>query len=208
MYVDNRQERFYNNAMTNKEIRKNEILKNSIELIHLNGYNGTSVKDITDAASIPKGSFYNYFRDKEEYAVEALNYYFNETQGDQIALLEDPTMAPLARIEAFFTGGMKALEEKGYKYGCLAGNMSEEMADVNPVIGEAAADFHERIKAKIYQNLVEAKDVGALTWTMPLDTLASFILSSWQGAMLRMKTNNNRQVLDDFYSILVGVLLK
>ena len=62
--------------MDKKQVKKNEILKKSIEVMYLKGYNGTSVQDITDAAGIPKGSFYNYFKNKEHYAVDALRYYF------------------------------------------------------------------------------------------------------------------------------------
>ena len=61
--------------MKNKKMRKDEIIKASIDLMYLKGYNGTSVKDITDAAGIPKGSFYNYFEDKEQYAIDALHHY-------------------------------------------------------------------------------------------------------------------------------------
>lgn len=38
-----------------KEDRKAEILINSYQIIFLNGYHGTGVKEITDAAGIPKG---------------------------------------------------------------------------------------------------------------------------------------------------------
>ena len=206
--LDNLDDRSYNNVMKNKETRKNEILKNSITLMHLNGYNGTSVKNITDAAGIPKGSFYNYFGDKEQYAVEALHYYFDEIQKEQIAFFDNQSLEPIERIKTFYKVAIVKLEEKGYKYGCLAGNMSEEMADVNPIIAEATADFHQKIYLKIYKNLAEAKKNDTLKGDIPLETLASFIISSWQGAMLRMKTTNNRQVLDEFYMMLTSVLLK
>lgn len=86
--------------------------------------------------------------------------------------------------------------------------MSEDMVDVNPTIAVVTADFHDKILAKVHSNLLQASEDGALTTSMALDTLASFIISSWQGAMLRMKTSNQRQVLEDFYSILEDVLLK
>ena len=52
--------------MDKREEKKNRIINSSIHLMYLKGYNGTSIKDITDAAKIPKGSFYNYFKDKEK----------------------------------------------------------------------------------------------------------------------------------------------
>lgn len=194
--------------MTNKMIKKNEILKNSIELMYSKGYNGTSVKDITDAAGIPKGSFYTYFTDKENYAVDALNYYAKEMQSDQLKCLSNPELQAIERITTFFENSIAVLESKGYRYGCLIGNLCEEMADHSQLIAKATSDIHKKIVEMIHKNLIEANEAGLLNERVPLDVLASFILSSWQGAMLRMKSTKEGQVLEEFYSVLVNVLLK
>ncbi len=39
-------------------------------------YNATSVNDIVKAADVPKGSFYFYFKSKEDFVVKALEKYF------------------------------------------------------------------------------------------------------------------------------------
>ncbi len=68
--------------MDKRTEKKNRIISDSIDLMYLKGYNATSVKDITDAAGIPKGSFYNYFEGKEQYAIEALKYYSDNNNND------------------------------------------------------------------------------------------------------------------------------
>jgi TetR/AcrR family transcriptional regulator, transcriptional repressor for nem operon len=45
--------------------------------MHATGFNGTGVKEITDRAGVPKGSFYAYFPGKEEFAAEALTHYLS-----------------------------------------------------------------------------------------------------------------------------------
>ena len=52
--------------------KKDHILQAGMEVMKTHGYNGTSVKDIVDAARVPNGSFYNYFESKEAFAIEAL----------------------------------------------------------------------------------------------------------------------------------------
>ena len=37
------------------------LLEAGERLIHERGYNGAGVKEIVDAAGVPKGSFYGYF---------------------------------------------------------------------------------------------------------------------------------------------------
>lgn len=194
--------------MKNKENRKNQIINDSIELMYLKGYNGTSVKDITVAAGIPKGSFYNYFADKEQYAVDAIDYYYTEMGKERFALLEDKNLKPLDRIKEFYKQEIGQLEEKGLKFGCFAGNLTEEMGDVSKPIAKATAKFHNQIVEKIHKNLMEATKDGELEKHKDLNVLASFIVSSWQGSVLRMKVANDRSVLDEFYIILNEYLLK
>ena len=40
------------------------------------GFNGSSVQDITEAAGVPKGSFYNYFDSKEALGAAVIDYYW------------------------------------------------------------------------------------------------------------------------------------
>ena len=46
--------------------KKKDILGRGLELILKKGYYGTGIQEIADSAGIPKGSFYNYFKSKEE----------------------------------------------------------------------------------------------------------------------------------------------
>lgn len=48
-----------------KETKEN-IVNATLKLFSEKGYDGTSIKDITDLAGIPKSLFYHYFKSKEE----------------------------------------------------------------------------------------------------------------------------------------------
>ena len=52
-----------------------KLLETGIQLFAKNGYNGTGIKEIVEAVGIPKGSFYNYFKSKEEFTVEIIGFY-------------------------------------------------------------------------------------------------------------------------------------
>jgi TetR/AcrR family transcriptional repressor of nem operon len=45
---------------------REEILTAGLATLHGRGFNATSVQDITEAAGVPKGSFYNHFASKED----------------------------------------------------------------------------------------------------------------------------------------------
>ena len=55
-----------------KKQKKRKILEKAFELLRKNGYADTKVEDITKALGISKGSFYTYFKTKEELLCELL----------------------------------------------------------------------------------------------------------------------------------------
>ena len=55
-----------------KKQKKRKILEKAFELFRKNGYKDTKVEDITRKLGISKGSFYTYFKTKEELLYELL----------------------------------------------------------------------------------------------------------------------------------------
>lgn len=55
-----------------KKQKKRKILEKAFELFRKNGYTDTKVEDITRKLGISKGSFYTYFKTKEELLCEVL----------------------------------------------------------------------------------------------------------------------------------------
>jgi TetR/AcrR family transcriptional regulator, transcriptional repressor for nem operon len=54
---------------------RNAILEAGMKLFNERGFSACSVQDITDAADVPKGSFYNHFKSKEALAAELVTEY-------------------------------------------------------------------------------------------------------------------------------------
>ena len=70
--------------------------------MYLKGYKATGIKDIVDAAGIPKGSIYNYFESKENFTIQVLHYYANHWNTVMGETLKDKSLPPLQRIEKFY----------------------------------------------------------------------------------------------------------
>ena len=58
-----------------KQINRENLLNQGVGLLMQQGYHGTGLKEILDAVQIPKGSFYNYFGSKENFAAEIIEHY-------------------------------------------------------------------------------------------------------------------------------------
>lgn len=207
--LDNYDEWSYNLIMDKKTLKKQEIIQKSIHVMFENGYNGTGVKDLTDAAGIPKGSLYNYFANKEDYAKEALFYYYQVMSKPQFDCLVDEKQLPLERIKCFYTTMIKDFNDpSNCKLGCFVGNLTQEMGGVSETLREVTNGIHSEIVQKIRACLVEADANGDMIAGKDLDVLAEFIVSSWQGSLLRIKASNNKKIVDDFYTVLTEVLLR
>src|ERR1700677_2300703 len=107
--------------------KREEIVEAALDQFHTHGFNATGVKDITDAARVPKGSFYNHFESKEALADVALVRY---GESRRLAELGDRWAEPLARLRAHFEFLRSETERQyDYKRGCMFGNFGAEIAD-------------------------------------------------------------------------------
>jgi len=65
-----------NNSLSRKErerlFKKHEILNAAVKLFAENGFDGTKLDDIAEAAQFGKGTLYNYFKSKEDIYVEII----------------------------------------------------------------------------------------------------------------------------------------
>ena len=53
------------------------ILAEGARIIHENGYNNTGIQEILIAAGVPKGSFYFYFKSKEDFGLQLVDFYLD-----------------------------------------------------------------------------------------------------------------------------------
>ena len=98
------------------------IVEAALAQFHERGFNAAAVKDITDRAGVPKGSFYNHFESKEALAIVALQRY-GEGPGDWRISPTRP-WEPVARIRAHF----EFLRDEVVGYGNLRGCCSATSA--------------------------------------------------------------------------------
>jgi TetR/AcrR family transcriptional repressor of nem operon len=192
--------------MAQKTNVRERVLAAAFEALHKNGFNATGVQDITDAAKVPKGSFYNHFESKEALGVEVVGLYVAKGAGRRQALVAGPG-APLARLKAYF----KSLNQLGpasrFTRGCLLGNFSAELAsqshDIRQVLAAALADWTKDIAAV----LAEAQQAGEVSRDLPAGTLAAFLLNAWEGAVLRSRVDRSAAPLDAFMTIAFNKIL-
>jgi len=199
--------------MSTKNLKSDQksdfLLDKGIELLWSKGYNATSVNDIVKAAEIPKGSFYFYFSSKEDFAVKALEKYFNEMMSPTLEVLQNKTLSPKQRLHDFYDFRSTILKEQlNYKLGCMGCNLASEMAEHNESIRKMIAAKSELIKNYITDVIEEAQNIGELSMNIKAYDLAGFIEDAGKGAMTTMKEMQSAYPIDNFLNLVKNVLLK
>jgi TetR/AcrR family transcriptional repressor of nem operon len=173
-----------------RESVKEQIIAAAVETLHRKGFNGTSVQDITDAAKVPKGSFYNHFDSKEELAVEALDRYWQWVLAG-LRPLSDAATPPVDRLKRYF----RHLAERGrmreYRTGCMIGNLSAEMPEQSRLVRERLAVVLAAWSRAIESCVREAQTNGSMRRDLDARTVAAFLLNSFEGAILRSKVDRD-----------------
>ena len=188
--------------MLKRKIQRKDIVQAGYNLMYLKGYNGVSIRDITDAVEIPKGSFYNHFDGKENFALEVLEFYTDHFERQLNQRLSNREKSPLARLKEHFSELIRNFDIK-YKstLGCLAGNIGLEMADSSPVFQKATNRSLDRFVHSIENCIAEAQTLDQIDKGVSPRDLAVFVLNSWEGALLKMKTEKSIEPLKKFYTI-------
>ncbi|WP_303316436.1 TetR/AcrR family transcriptional regulator [Flavivirga abyssicola] len=183
------------------------LLEKGIEILWSKGYNGTSVNDIVKAADVPKGSFYFYFESKEDFAVKAINKYFDLHLAIAIEKLEDKSIAPKQKLLDFYQFRVDILKnEMNCQMGCMACNLASEMAEHNEKIRTAILVKEEKMLSLITNIFKEAQELGEIEKTIKADVIAAFIEDAGKGAMISMKEKQSAEPIDNFMIMVKNII--
>jgi TetR/AcrR family transcriptional repressor of nem operon len=182
---------------------RGRLLESALEEFHSRGFHNCSVEDITRAAGVPKGSFYNHFASKDALAIEALRQYQERSVW---RTLDDADDAPLVRLRRRFEALRDLFGARGYTRGCLIGNMGTELADLNPAVRAEVQASLDRRSAVAAGLLREAQDRGELGPSADPDVLGPFLVDAWEGVVLRAKVDKTPRALDGFFVVFDQIL--
>jgi len=180
-----------------KNATKQRLLESGLSKFKLQGYARTGIQEVLAAVGVPKGSFYHYFRSKEDFALQVIAL---EAQTDFDNLSEDlssEVATPLQRLRHHFEQiAASRKSSQDFTGGCILGNMGQETGDTNDTFA-SEIETHFTLRTEIIAAcLVQAQANGELSDRRDPHKLAEFIYTSWQGALMRMKTKRSTAPLE------------
>ncbi|MBC3760007.1 TetR family transcriptional regulator C-terminal domain-containing protein [Hyunsoonleella sp. SJ7] len=183
------------------------ILEKGTDLILKNGYHNIGLNKILKEANIPKGSFYYYFKSKEDFGLQIIKFYSEKSLVVLRSYLEDGTKNHKQRIISFFRDMQDIYIVKEYKEGCLLGNCSTELSDFSESFSISIAN-ELSVWEKCFENCIQEGQIeGNIKISESPKILSDLILTMWEGALLRMKSAKNVESIETFILYLEKYIL-
>jgi TetR/AcrR family transcriptional repressor of nem operon len=156
------------------------------------GYTATTVDEICETAGVSKGSFYHFFKTKQDIAVAALHKFFDEgmenlLSGDYVSY-EDPIERAFGMIDH-----TAAIAPENWRRGCLLACFANEMANTDTVLRTEVARLFKEAEKGIAEVLAPLADV---TGRSPED-LARQFTAVIQGAIVLSRAYGNPELIRD-----------
>jgi TetR/AcrR family transcriptional repressor of nem operon len=186
---------------------RDHLLDVGLRLFRERGFAATGVAEIAQAAGVPKGSFYNYFPSKEAFALEVLERYREAACQRVRASLSTPALSPLERVRRAFSDQEIDLAAEHWSGSCLAGRLAQELAGEHPCFREPLDRTFVCIATELAGVLREAQAAGELDPGEDVEGLAGFLVTAWQGTLMRAKSVGGDEPIRRFHELALGRLL-
>jgi len=186
------------------------LLEQGILLLQESGYNATGIQEIATSAQIPKGSFYNYFSSKEDFAAAVIRYYASKSLAEWLGFLKEAAANddPRQVLYSSFLAATEKYRCVTLKKGCLLGTLAAEISEVSEVCRFALQESISEFKTVLSEQLLLGQQTGAVRKDIEAQRLADFIWDSWQGSLLRMKVIKSVDPVQENLEIVFNNLLK
>ena len=156
---------------------RQKLIDTAEDLLKANGFNALCVEDITNAAGVAKGTFYVYFKHKEDIVSEICRGYFKEIE-TQINKMSGSDL--IEKLSLYFDNFMKAVELYGI-------NICREWvrASIDPNNAPDNTDMSKwqydvDMLKNILNNAIKNKELKKDT---PVELLTHLIISELYGMM-------------------------
>lgn len=186
---------------------RNRIIEAGAEIIHLHGFQGTGLKAILDAASVPKGSFYHYFKSKEDFGIAVIEYYEELGRNIILPILQDTSLTTIERFLKMFTRFREINEQHHCARGCLLANLSQEMAALSEPIRIRLNESYKRTIEAFANVIREGQEKDEIRADISAEDAATFIHFSRNGAMVNMKVSGSVEPLIIFERMIMRYIL-
>ncbi len=184
---------------------KAELINSGVEHFTQFGFASSGLDQILKKVSVPKGSFYYYFANKEIFGLAVISHYDGYFCRKLDSHLKNDQLMPQQRLISFVDDAKAGIEKYKFNRGCLIGNLEQEIAVLPDSHRDKLVMVMQGWQSKISEHLnVLCPDVTQ----QECQSLAEFFWIGWEGAVSRCKLVQSTQPIDLFINHFLQLLKK
>ncbi len=191
---------------TKETSTKEQILDVASRLIHVRGFNKTSVDEILKESGVGKGNFYYYFKSKDELGFAILDRSIERITREIIEKCFTDGKDPWQQLLDFFDCQVERIRRQGCTGGCPLGNLAVEMSDIHEEFRRRLNKAFDRLRSRIEDTLTQARTQGMLRNDADIPRLAHFLVAAFEGALMMGKLHKDIGIIAGVVEELKGHL--
>ncbi|HEY7654144.1 MAG TPA: TetR family transcriptional regulator C-terminal domain-containing protein [Methylomirabilota bacterium] len=176
---------------------RDQILNAAARLIHVQGYQCTTLDDVLRESGVGKGNFYYYFKSKEDlgYAIidRTTQAFIERSLGPAFA---DTEADPVAQIAVFLDRVLETQRQRNCVGGCVMGNLASELSDVHEGFRQRLVSIFDIWRARLAEAVSRGQGRGCLRADVDAPRLAQFLVAGLEGAILLSKVTKDITVME------------
>jgi TetR/AcrR family transcriptional regulator, transcriptional repressor for nem operon len=172
------------------------LLETGTRLILGKGFSAVGLAEILGTAGVPKGSFYHYFRSKEQFGIELVEHYFTLYLARLEALFQDESLTLTERLMTYWSRWHQLYREGSCEEQCLVVKLSAEVADLSEPMRQVLLAGTQAIVARLADILARASTAGELQLPDTPRAIAEELYQLWLGASLLTKLRRDDSALN------------
>jgi len=178
---------------------RQHILDTGYRMMAAKGFTSVGLNELLQTAGVPKGSFYHYFKSKEQYGQALLEDYFRNYVSELEQLFSNPAISGRDRLMRYWqnwhdrysyditSNQCEALE-------CLVVKLSAEVADLSEGMRLTLRDGTSQIIERLTRCIEQGKKDNSLTVADAQQTAAA-LYQLWLGGSLLNKLHRDGTAL-------------
>jgi len=175
---------------------KKKLLAAAERLMLEKGFTATTIDDICDKSKLTKGSFFHYFKNKDDLGLAVLDHTMagrlKMAQAAPRQRLKDPVARILRAIDGAIETSLKALKDNG---GCLIGTFAQELSYTHPAIRDKCSDCLTMQAQGFLADFKEAKKKYAPHSSIDPESLAKYLVAIGEGSLIVAKAKQDPEVV-------------
>ncbi len=173
---------------------KGKLLCAAQNLIVEQGFAATTVDAICEKAGVTKGSFFHYFKSKDDLGKQVLKRFCASGVNIHAEFCGRET-DPLKRVYAYIDGIIAMSQDPQMNKGCLLGLFSQECCDTNAQIREVCRKAFDDWAGHFGEVLAKAKAKYAPKAAFKPKEIAEHMIAVLEGSLIIGKTRKDMAIV-------------